>query len=381
MITPQTLAALENAPLSEIRRHVRGALERAPSFRSMPPGERRQVAHDLVRVLSFLTDPYGGQPELTPARAPVRALADDPKDRFKEDPESVKKAGQAASNDSLVQNDFKAKGASEAGTAFTTLTSAVDFPTFVGSLIEGVFTSIVNTSIKQMQEFGKFLEGVVKSVNEFAQEHVSQDEGRDFLRSKHPNVFKQGGGPLQLLDSLESDKVPDIQSIFGMSEVPDLSDEEIEQQVAASAQIQLARMRQQQLAMMVMLGINRIVVTEGEIKASVMFDVSSSDRAQRTSSASLDDVKSDTHTNQDWNYNQSRSFWGTSRGASGGSSSDVLTRVTTSHADTKTDSESKVDAKAKLTGFVQVKFKSETFPLERLASQLEMGAIQEKSKR
>jgi hypothetical protein len=44
-------------------------------------------------------------------------------------------------------------------------------------------------------------------------------------------------------------------------------------------------------------------------------------------------------------------------------------------------SEAHMDAKAKLTGFVQVKFKSETFPLEKLASATELAAVQENSKR
>lgn len=370
MITPQTLAALENAPLSEIRRHVRGTLERTPSFHSLPPDERRKVAHDLVRVLSFLSDPNGGQDYLVPQTA--RAFADD-KDRFRDNPDAVKDAGKAATNTDLVQKDFKATGATQAGDAFTTLSSAVDFPKFISSLIEGVFTSIVSTSLRQMEEFGKFLENVVKSVNEFARDNFSPDEGRDFIRGKYPDVFKQDPGPLKLLDGLDDDKMPDFKSILGLDGPPDLSDEEIEQRVAQGARLQLAKMRQQQLAMMVMLGINRIVVTEGEIKASVMFDVSSMDWAKKTANTSLDDKKTDLH----YDSQRSGSFWGTS----GGYSSNILTRVTTTKADTKTESESKVDAKAKLTGFVQVKFKSETFPLERLASQLEMGAVQEKSRR
>jgi len=66
---------------------------------------------------------------------------------------------------------------------------------------------------------------------------------------------------------------------------------------------------------------------------------------------------------------------------SGGSSSDVNTRVSTSGSNVQDDSESKAEAKAKMTGFVEVKFKSETFPLERMASQVEVQQMQEKSAR
>lgn len=395
MITPQTLAALENASIDTIRRHVRGTLERTTSFRELPPDERRKVAHDLVRVLSYLSAPYGGQPELADAAhgPPLAArglesdqdLAKRREDQRlaiqKDKADSVNSARNAATNQDQASKGFDAAGADAAGEAFQTLTAAVDFPGFVASLIDGVFTSIVNTSIKQMQEFGKFLDGVVKSVNQFAQENVTPDEARDFMRDQNPGVFKQSPGPLALLDSFEDGEEPDFKSLFGSEQAPDLSDEEIERRVTRSSQLQLAKMRQQQLATLVMLGMNRIVVTEGEIRASVQFDVSSVDRARKSTRASMDDSDSQTHSDSSKYSQESKSFWGTSGSKYDSSNSNIRTRVSTAHADTKGDSETKVEAKAKLAGSVLVKFKSETFPLERLASQLEMGAIQEKSRR
>src|SRR5262245_44747454 len=131
-------------------------------------------------------------------------------------------------------------------------------------------------------------------------------------------------------------------------------------------------MRQQQLATMVLLGINRIVVTEGEIKATVQFDVTASDQAKRVAT----EATSDTQTHADWEhqykYKSNRSFWGTEGSGEGRSESEVNTRVSTETSNIQNDSESKAEAKAKMTGFVQVKFKSETFPLERMASQVEM---------
>ncbi|MGE5048247.1 MAG: hypothetical protein ACM3PC_06745, partial [Deltaproteobacteria bacterium] len=71
------------------------------------------------------------------------------------------------------------------------------------------------------------------------------------------------------------------------------------------------------------------------------------------------------------------SFWGTS-----GSSSDTInTSVSTAHARTAGQSDDKLKAHANLSGSVLVRFKSETFPLERMASPDEMAAAQERSKR
>jgi hypothetical protein len=131
--------------------------------------------------------------------------------------------------------------------------------------------------------------------------------------------------------------------------------------------LQMARQRQQMLSTMLLMGVNRIVVTDGEIKATVQFDVSSTDTSNRQSAESMDDARTHTHNEA------SGSFWGTD------SSSTVNTRVSTAHADDKAASDSKLESHAKMTGYVQVKFKSETFPLEKLANNDQMSAIQGKS--
>lgn len=371
MINAQTLAALENAPLSEIRRHVRGTLERTGSFRELPATDRRKVAHDLVRVLSYLTDPYGGQPELAEAQA---APAARPTARGLD---AVEVARRNAANLDHSSKQFNPAANKTLTDTTKNLVQAVDFPQFVSSLIDGVFTSIVNTTIKQMQEFGKFLDGVTKTLDQFAKENVSPDDARDFLRNQHPDAFQQKPGPLALLDSFADGEMPDFKSIFGAEEPPDLTDEDIEKAVARTAQLQLAKMRQQQLAAMVTLGINRIVVTEGEIKATVQFDVSASDRASKHDADNFTDTNNTVDNSNRWSgsWNRDRNSWDYRGGNT------VTTRVTTTNASTSQDTDTKLDAKAKLTGFVSVKFKSETFPVERLASPGELGAIQEKSQR
>lgn len=80
----------------------------------------------------------------------------------------------------------------------------VDFPEFVSSLVQGVFHAIVDASIQQMEAYAELVNKASKAVDEFVE-----------------------------------------------SDAPD-----------APAR-KLARQRQQQLATMVLMGINRIVVTNG----------------------------------------------------------------------------------------------------------------------
>lgn len=46
--------------------------------------------------------------------------------------------------------------------------TASDFPTFVADLVQGVFQSIVGSSIQQMEAFGDLVKSVAESLNDFA---------------------------------------------------------------------------------------------------------------------------------------------------------------------------------------------------------------------
>jgi hypothetical protein len=342
---------------AEVRRLVRGMLEQAPSFGAMPKPEQQKLAHALVEVLSYASDPYAS---LAAAQgAPVAAALDDANSALKE---------RLAKQQNLVGKDFKAGAAREGADVFKTLVAAVDFPQFVTSLVHGVYDSIVSASIRQMQAYSKLLDGVVKSVDEFAKENVSPQEARKFVASSFPGQIDidQESGMLQMSGGEDGDGAPpDFKSVLQMQENMELN-EENEAKIMQAAQLKMARQRQQQLATMVMMGINRIVVTEGEIKASVLFDVKAKDTGQRTTNASTADTV--TQTDQQ----------------GGGWFSDpdtVKTSVSSAYSSEAEKSTAELDARAKLSGSVTVKFKSETFPLERLASSEEVGAVQHKSSR
>jgi hypothetical protein len=389
MINAKTLDDLKGKGRDEVRRYVRAMLEQTPSYGNLATDERRGIANSLVQVLTYLTDPAAGREELRGAARRERPIAR-PLDIQKQEQQSTKARDafnqRMAEKPGFAGQDFRGGATSQAGEAFETLAKAVDFPKFVSSLIEGVFTSIVNSSIKQMHEFGKFLNAVVMSLGDFAAQNVNLDEARDHLASKYPRYLKTekaGGGRKKLvpLPGADDEGFPDFKSLFNMEDDVDLDDEEGEKQVAEAAQLELARMRQKQLSTLVLMGINRIVVTEGEIKASVVFDVSSSDVAHRDNQAAMQDAQTHADWEHQYQYQRNKSFWGTSGSGSGSSSSEVNTRITSASAVQNETSDSRLESKAKLTGFVQVKFKSETFPLERMASQTDLDQVQGKAAR
>jgi hypothetical protein len=396
MISQQTLERLRGAPLATVRQHVRETLEAAPSFNALAADERKTIANSLVNVMSYLVHPSGGDDQLRDVARRhdvAHALADDkntpvvtPRQQTQQSQKERDAVhGRLAEKPGQVGNEMKGKVAGSVGSIAGNLVKEVDFPKFVSSLIEGVFTSIVNSSIKQMHEFGKYLQMVSMTVKEFAAEKVDPNEARQQLVSQNPNALEldhSGDSPrVRQKSGADDDIMPDFKALFGLEDDVDIDDEEDEAKVVESQQLQMARQRQQMLATMVLMGINRIVVTDGEIKATVTFDVQGRETAARTATAGMEDRQTHMDSASAYKYNRENSFWGTDASGSGSHASEVNTRISTAVANTEDKSTAELEAKAKMTGFVHVKFKSETFPLERFASQVEMEAVQDRSRR
>jgi hypothetical protein len=340
-------------PNTEARQLVRTMLEKAPAYATLEPHERQKLAKTLVDVLAYLSNPNAA---LDVRGAPqARALADANaalKDRLS------KEQDQASKN-------FKPAASTAGVKAFKDMVSAVDFPKFVSGLVEGVYTSIVQSSIRQMKEYGTMLEGVAKSVGDFAKENISPEEARQFVQKSFPDSIDidPDSGKLTEKDSGGDAPKPDFKTVLEMQQNLELS-EENEAQIVLGAQLKMARQRQQLLAQMVAMGINRIIVTDGEIKASVLFDMKASDTARRATYAQTADTSSQTDS---------------SGGGWFSDGSTVKTTVSSAYSSEADQSASNLEVKAKLSGSVLVKFKSETFPLERLASPQEASAVQQKS--
>ncbi|XXF81314.1 hypothetical protein P2318_16605 [Myxococcaceae bacterium GXIMD 01537] len=345
----------------EVRGQVRALLDRTEAFQHLSPEQRQKVARGLVTVVGYLADPAAGQKELAGALADQKTAGEKTGDRL-------------ANKQDLVGKDFKAAGVKAGTDGFKDMVDSVDFPKFVSGLIEGVFKSIVDASIRQMEAYGKLLEGVVKSVEQFANDHITPNQARDYVRNRYPDAMRidtSSGSPrLAPNENLDDERMPNFQKDFGLQQAPDFSEPESEAAIVRAAQLQMAKMRQQQLSTMVLLGINRIVVTDGLINAKVVFDMKASDTAKRRNTASLYDSTSERENHY------SESGWFSDSFDSSSRSHDVVVSSATSD-----DSESKAQVKAQLSGEVRVNFKSETFPLEKMASSGQMGIVQERAQR
>jgi hypothetical protein len=366
---------LDDETLKAVRPKVRQLLEASPGFSQLPHESQRELAQTMVKVAAYMANPDGlARKELTPGR---ELLA-----RGQADAVDAAKGKASAEIGRFAGADFQG-GAMQQGTqSFRDLVGAVDFPTFVGSLIHNVFQAIVTASIQQMNAYATLLKSVAQTVDQFAQDNISENNARDWLANKYPDQLSidtsssdDGGATTPKLALNENaDGEATHKQISGdlqlAKPVTDISDPDQETTVVQAARLQMARSRQQLLASMVLLGINRIVVTDGAINAKVLFSLKASDQAQRKAAASLYDSQS--------SFNENTTVVGGGFLGWGGGSANVNRQqhVTTVQSAVEEGSESKAEINAKLTGEVRVNFKSDYFPMEKLATPGMIAAIQ-----
>ena len=163
--------------LTIVRQQVKTLLTSSPAFQSLRADKRKQISDDMTKIANYLV------------------------------------ADASSGADRLVAD--------------------VNFPDFVSNLLNGVFDSIIDSSIKQMEAYAKLVAGVAKSLDEFGNENISDNEARDHLSDRLPQFFPKGSTRPK------------------------------------RRRVKLASNRQQLLATMVLMGINRIVVTDGRISAKI----------------------------------------------------------------------------------------------------------------
>lgn len=388
------------------RMGVRALLEEADAFQQLPPGKREALAQGLVRIAGFLAEP-GVKLKPEQHSPQVQALAEEGRNRINRRGSNTDEEGK-----------FTAQGAREGAAVAGALLQAVNFPDFCAGLINGVFHSIVQSSIEQMEAYAKLVADVSKSLNQFRDDNTTQNQGRDHLVEQFPDMFQLsmdtgefgggfGGGFGDSGDESAPPPGPRVTVREGIDEraavarlnsslplekpLERLDDGLVEALLVPAARTQLATSRQQLLATMVMLGINRIVITDGKISAKVMYDFQARDNMQFRKSAQKFDYGNQYATTSEGEFESSRkggervdvkteeghdrttrdaSFY--SKGTYKTTAKPVLTMASAS----QTTVDASLQTKASLAGTMEVNFKSDYLPLEKMANPEAIAAIQ-----
>jgi hypothetical protein len=387
-----------------VRQAVRDLLSKSDAFRQLPADKQREVAQSTALIADYLVAPEGipgnhiagglGVPTAR-AMAPDDTGAAAPQTKYTDARKAVSEIG---------GDNFKADAAHEGAKVAGEFMKAVSFPAFVSGLIEGVFSSIVKSSIQQMEAYQKMIASVAQSLQQFRDDNVSENQGRDHMAEKFPDLFDIGvddmsDNPqprLKLRDGVdESTALKRVNSQLsftdGQLKSMDLSDENTELAIVTAARTQLARQRQQLMASLVLMGISRIVVTDGKLSAKIMYDFQARDnrRLQRSAAAydyarnpdgSLSTLwKGEGEYDSGGSRNYSRNSDGVDSSADSyakGTYKYEQNPVMTAMSTATEASETQLQTRAQLTGAVEVNFKSDYLPLDKMATPGMIAAIQ-----
>ena len=242
------------------------------------------------------------------------------------------------------------------------MVNEIDFPGFVSQLVHGTFDAIVDASIRQMESYSSLVSAVAKTVDQFTEENVTYNQARDWIASRFPGdvavkLPEQGEAEPKLVPRSE-DLSPVWLADYGL-EGQTLSTELLEQQVLPQVRNKVGAERQQLLATMVMLGLNRVAVRDGSISAKVMFRAAARDAAAVQYATSTDP--------------QAVANWGERGSLSQGGG--ATTMVSTLALNAQNES----NVRADLFGEVKLNFVSETLPLQHLTDAATIALVQQHS--
>ena len=210
----------------------------------------------------------------------------------------------------------------------------VSFPTFVKDLITGVYDSIVKSSIEQIEAYTNMYKELSKPLAAIARE-ISEADALGQVATDDPLRFTMGGDG-GLTDNNSNMKV-------------DTSNDEI-QKLMFQARLKLAHERRLMMRETMIIGVNRLVVEKGTIRAGLIFNIRSTEV--------FEGKKKSTDIVQ-----KSSGGGGSFFGLFGGGSSKKSTTITVSSRELKTNTE----LAAQISGHVEVNFKSDYFRLDNFA--------------
>lgn len=239
------------------------------------------------------------------------------------------------------------------------LIDEIDFAQFVAGLVHSTFDAVVDAAIRQLESFADLISAVAKTVDQFVADNVSTGEAIDWLLRQHPQdltIDSSSGSPRIAPKRQGTEDEPNSPlwlndyNAAGEEITPEL----IEEKVIPAARRKIGEGRQQLLATMVLLGLNRIVVREGSITARVRF------RAAATDSTRVAAAISNTPDTQSWSTRGSAAF------------QNHVTKVSTVGVNVQSDANLRAD----LFGEVKLTFASETLPLDRFVDSARMTLLQ-----
>jgi hypothetical protein len=363
-------------------------LRRNPNFRRLSAAQQAETVAAMSSVVRTMAEGAQRGGSVDPYSPHAMGLADDV--HLAASPEGSIQTVSGGAKD-LMKKVGSGDPGSVIGAGVTQaarMVKEIDFPKFVASLIDGTFKAIVTTSIEQMKAYAEMVKSVSASLNEFKDKNTSDSEARASLVGRYPQLMQislnEGQERLTPRDSAFGEDLPDFQKELGLDqEVTSLDEDVLEQKLIPAMRDELARGRQQLLATTILMGINRIIVTDGKINARIRFkfDAVETTKTRGTARdlAKMGDTVAEQSTMAESGASNSN-WWSRSTGEDYQHTEDRQRVVTpniqvTSEIETNTDGS--IKAGGEMFGEVSINFRSESFPLEKMVNTDQMMRLED----
>lgn len=350
--------------LDVVRRAVRSVVERNAEL-GKDPALRKRIAEKMVRLSMAAAELLAEDHRLTQEVA-QRAPAAKPEPA----PKPMPKPALAKAQDAGEHLGLNATR--EAARTVRNLREAIDFPTYVTSLITGVFQAITRSNMAQLESFVDLLEGVSASTESFTTQNITSDAAVRWAMSRFDSLSVQPGeGGQPRLALRENAELPPPEQLTGIldateDEVSGIDEDDLTGTLLPLVRRKIGRARQSMLATMMLMGMQRVVVDEGRLHASMDLRVDTTSAAEETERSQFD-----TRTNISAQATFGSGAWGASASAN--------TTIGYVHNDDKNTRE-EIGTSAGMRSSVDMTFRTEQIPLDRMANQAALERIRNNSR-
>lgn len=301
-----------------------------PTFRQLGVEDQRALYHDVYqRHVKRLTQ----APQATAFAQPKRAsdLIDDTRHLN----QRIDQAGELA-------GDF---------------VDEVDFPGFVKDLLKGVFDANLKVTLDQMEAYQKLLKAATQSLTAFMSK-IKPEAAFGYLAENSNDEFGLSFSDKEGDTDAEGNRKVVLTDKDGNA--VDTEDTRIKTRIM-DATLQMAREQRAMLRETILMGITRLVVERGNVKASVLFDIKASEKIEKGDKAAISEQVSKSSS-----VTASGGLIGSIFGGPSGGMTSSQRRSKLSVSSAK--SVASTELAAKLTGSVDITFKSDYFKLDNFAA-------------
>ncbi|NEQ70553.1 MAG: hypothetical protein F6K21_34685 [Symploca sp. SIO2D2] len=240
----------------------------------------------------------------------------------------------------------------------------VDFPQFVKDLLKGVFDANLQVTQEQMDSYADLVDRITQPASKFI-DTVDDATAYAFLAENQPDRFQiigssnLGGNLLGSgnLGSLDGGSTSNTSSQISLGDANgnavDTNSEDIRGEIL-QAKLQLVRQHQQLLEEMLLMGVTRLVVDNGKVKASLDFQITAQEQIRKGDAAQQNQQELRSRTIG------MGGFLGMFGGGYGNSKSNTKISVSTAQV----QSAAATTSSTQVHGEVEINFKTDYFTLD-----------------